>query len=72
MASADDEETVYIELSKNPIRFEPVSKVTNVFFDDSNRQASAYQCFVVLWRYPGDMNSLTQCPEFISNKNVPA
>ena len=38
MASKDDEDNVYIELSKNPIRFEPVSKVTNVFFDDSNRQ----------------------------------
>ena len=43
MASTDDEDSVYIELSKNPIRFEPVSKVTNVFFDDSNRQARIYQ-----------------------------
>ena len=59
MASViDDEDTVYIELSKNPIRFEPVSKVTNVFFDDSNRQASAYQYFIVLWRHSGDMSFL--------------
>ncbi|XP_064624746.1 regulator of MON1-CCZ1 complex-like isoform X2 [Lineus longissimus] len=28
----------YIELCQNPIQFEPFSKVTNVFFDDSNRQ----------------------------------
>lgn len=28
----------YLFLSKNPIRFEPVSSVTSVFFDDSNRQ----------------------------------
>ena len=43
MASIEEDDSVYIELSKNPIRFEPVSKVTNVFFDDSNRQASIYQ-----------------------------
>ena len=47
MASTEEEDSVYIELSKNPIRFEPVSKVTNVFFDDSNRQASIYQYPVV-------------------------
>ena len=35
---ADQEENFYIELSRNVIRFEPVSKVTNVFFDDTNRQ----------------------------------
>lgn len=28
----------YIELSKNPIRFDAVSQLTNVFFDDSNKQ----------------------------------
>ena len=43
MAVKEDDENVYIELSKNPIRFEPVSKVTNVFFDDSNRQV-LYNC----------------------------
>ena len=37
-----DEDNYYVELSKAPIRFEPVSKVTNVFFDDSNRQVSIY------------------------------
>lgn len=28
----------YLELSKDPIRFDAVSTVTNVFFDDTNRQ----------------------------------
>ena len=37
-AQIDEEGGHYIELSPHPIRFEPVSKVTNVFFDDSNRQ----------------------------------
>ncbi|XP_053952635.1 regulator of MON1-CCZ1 complex [Anastrepha ludens] len=31
----------YIELSKCPIRFDAVSQLTNVFFDDSNRQIFA-------------------------------
>ncbi|KAK2194106.1 hypothetical protein NP493_2g06014 [Ridgeia piscesae] len=42
MAETDKEmENFYIQLSNNPVRFEPVSKVTNVFFDDSNRQVFA-------------------------------
>ncbi|XP_042878996.1 regulator of MON1-CCZ1 complex-like isoform X3 [Penaeus japonicus] len=28
----------YLELSSHPIRFEPVSKVTNVFFDDTSKE----------------------------------
>jgi len=32
------EDNFYIALSSNPIRFEPVSQVTNVFFDDTNLQ----------------------------------
>ncbi|XP_066960869.1 regulator of MON1-CCZ1 complex isoform X1 [Macrobrachium rosenbergii] len=28
----------YLALSSDPIRFEPVSKVTNVFFDDTNKE----------------------------------
>ncbi|XP_066148157.1 regulator of MON1-CCZ1 complex [Euwallacea fornicatus] len=27
----------YLELSENPIRFEPVNQLTNVFYDDSNK-----------------------------------
>lgn len=30
----------YLELSKDPVRFEPVSKVTNVFFDDTSKEVS--------------------------------
>ncbi|XP_074641074.1 regulator of MON1-CCZ1 complex-like isoform X2 [Tubulanus polymorphus] len=37
-ASKIDDNRHYVELSKTPIQFEPFSKVTNVFFDDSNRQ----------------------------------
>lgn len=36
--SAPEADNFYMYLSKNPIRFEPVSSVTSVFFDDSNRQ----------------------------------
>ncbi len=32
------EENFYVELSPNPVRFEPVSQITHVFFDDSNIQ----------------------------------
>ncbi|XP_023219374.1 uncharacterized protein C18orf8 homolog [Centruroides sculpturatus] len=35
------ESPYFLELSPNPIRFEPVSKLTNVFFDDANRQVFA-------------------------------
>lgn len=35
---ADGEGSYYIELCKNPIRFDPVDKVTNVFYDDANKQ----------------------------------
>lgn len=27
----------YLELSENPVRFEPVNQLTNVFYDDCNR-----------------------------------
>ena len=30
----------YLELGKNPVWFDPVTKVTNVFFDESNFQVS--------------------------------
>lgn len=35
----------YLELSATPIRFESVSKITNVFFDDSNKQVSKLQMY---------------------------
>lgn len=37
-----EEDTIYLNLSSNPIRFEPVSKVTNVFYDDANQQVSQF------------------------------
>jgi hypothetical protein len=36
----DISDDYYLELSPSPVRFESVSKVTNVFFDDCNKQAS--------------------------------
>lgn len=36
-----EEGSYYLQLCKNPIRFELVSKATNVFFDDSNKQVFA-------------------------------
>jgi hypothetical protein len=36
----DISDDYYLELSPMPVRFESVSKVTNVFFDDCNKQAS--------------------------------
>ena len=38
---ATGEENFYIHLCKNPVRFEPVSKANNVFFDDANKQVFA-------------------------------
>lgn len=35
----------YLELSSEPIRFDSVSQLTNVFFDDSNRQVSKSEFF---------------------------
>ncbi|XP_046571702.1 LOW QUALITY PROTEIN: regulator of MON1-CCZ1 complex-like [Haliotis rubra] len=37
MATSDTGE-FYIELCKNPIRFEPINKANNIFFDDANKQ----------------------------------
>lgn len=31
----------YLELSKNPIRFDVASQLTSVFFDDSNKQVNS-------------------------------
>lgn len=39
-----DKSLFVLELSQQPIRFDPVSPLTNVFFDDSNRQV----CFKFL------------------------
>jgi hypothetical protein len=33
-----EEDSIYLNLCPDPIRFEPVSKVTNIFYDDANQQ----------------------------------
>lgn len=30
----------YLDLSANPLRFQPIGKSVNVFFDEANRQVS--------------------------------
>lgn len=45
MAAVEEVEHYYLQLSKKTIRFEPVSAVTNVFFDDNNRQVLYYFSF---------------------------
>lgn len=56
----DDQEKnddYYLELSADPIRFESVSCLTNVFFDDSKQQVSQYIyvylnfCIFILYYY---------------------
>lgn len=32
------EQSYYLELCSDPIRFDAVSQITDVFFDDSNKQ----------------------------------
>lgn len=34
----------YLELSSNPLRFEAVNQLTNVFFDDSNKEVRNLIC----------------------------
>nr|CAD7567982.1 unnamed protein product [Timema californicum] len=41
MADNNLDGNYFLELSSNPVRFEAVSKVANVFFDDSNKQVFA-------------------------------
>ncbi|GFO37111.1 tyrosine--tRNA ligase [Plakobranchus ocellatus] len=38
---ASEDESYYINLCKDPVRFEPVSRANNVFFDDANKQVFA-------------------------------
>lgn len=37
----------YLELSNNPLRFEAVNQLTNVFFDDSNKDVSIHSAFII-------------------------
>ena len=44
MAGSSGAETLasssYVGLSKNPLRFDPVSRENSVFFDEANKQVS--------------------------------
>lgn len=39
----------YLQLSEPPVRFEPASSVTNIFFDDTNGQVSVNFISCVLY-----------------------
>ena len=45
---AEGDGNYYIELCKNPIRFDPVDKVTNVFYDDANKQVGSLDAVLTL------------------------
>lgn len=61
----------YLELSADPIRFESVSCLTNVFFDDSKQQVSCFQLIknflslsdrmIKIYLYIGICCSLRRC-----------
>lgn len=56
------DENFYIELCKNPIRFDPVDKVTNVFYDDANKQVFTVRsggAMGVVVKGPKEGNTLT-------------
>lgn len=39
-------EQYYLELCNEPIRFDPISQINEVFFDDSNKQVGMFIRFV--------------------------
>lgn len=41
-AEGDANDDYYLELSPEPVKFEPVNDVTDVFFDDSKQQVHIY------------------------------
>lgn len=46
----NEDDNVYLNLCPDPIRFEPVSKVTNVFYDEANQQVQIdmmVNCFLL-------------------------
>lgn len=59
----------YIELSKDPITFDSVSQLTNVFFDDSNRQVIL---LVNLKFIKNKIPALTRHPSLRFSQSVPA
>ncbi|XP_076305323.1 regulator of MON1-CCZ1 complex protein bulli [Tachypleus tridentatus] len=57
-----DEERHFLELGLNPVRFEPVSKISNVFFDDANKQVFAV-------RSGGAMGVVVKGPDVKTSRN---
>ena len=45
--SAAVDQNYYVQLSSSAIRFEPISKATNVFYDEVKRQVSVINIAVV-------------------------
>jgi hypothetical protein len=42
----------YLKLSSDPVKFEPVNDITDVFFDDSKQQVRLfYKFFVKVYQY---------------------
>lgn len=41
----------YLELRNDPIRFDAASQLTNVFFDDSNRQVRNLNIFIKIFNH---------------------
>lgn len=39
-------EQYYLELCNDPIRFDPISQINEVFFDDSNKQVRSFNRFI--------------------------
>ncbi|XP_038050972.1 regulator of MON1-CCZ1 complex-like [Patiria miniata] len=57
-----EEHNFYVELSTNPVRFEPISKATNVFYDEVKRQVFAVRsggALGVVVRGPDERTSTT-------------
>lgn len=52
-SNESDLENFYLELTKEPVKFESVSSLTNVFFDDSKQQVRIYlnNSIVYLFNY---------------------
>lgn len=53
----DSDDNYTLRLANNPIRFEPVSKLTHVFFDDANKQVN-HNMAVIVEGMVNDDNSL--------------
>ncbi|XP_052280303.1 regulator of MON1-CCZ1 complex-like isoform X2 [Dreissena polymorpha] len=69
---ASDEGSHYIELCNSPIKFEPISKQNNVFYDDANQQVFTVRSggsMGVVVKGPNDRGSITFRMEDRGNVN---